>query len=106
MNEETYRNLVVFFLAVLIGLYIYDLMHFRNEKKVNSVNTVYNDNTEKMISLPKQIKSQKVCNKNICFIDKKNKKKHKEEEEIKSIGEINNGSLDDIESVVKKISNI
>ena len=98
MEEENYRNLVILLLCILIGLYIYDLTYAR---------LTITQNIEKITPYSKPIKKTNNCDKNICIIDKKIKKKYKEdeEEEIKSIGDINN-SLDDIESVVKKISNI
>ena len=101
MDEDTYRNLVILLLIVLIGLYIYDLIYIRCKTITNTENMKVNVKAiKKQNTLPPVI-----CENNICYIDKKNKKKYKEEE-IKSIGDINNNSLDDIESVVKKISNI
>ena len=96
MEEESYRNLVILLLFILIVLYIYDLSYAR---------MYITKNIEKSLPGSKSSKKTNNCDKNICIIDKKIKKKHKDDEEIKSIGDINN-SLDDIESVVKKISNI
>ena len=105
MDEETYRNLVILLLIVLIGLYIYDLTYIRCKTIKNNENIRTRVKTIKQNTIPPPV----ICENNICYIDNKNKKKYKkeeEEEEIKSIGNINNNSLDDIESVVKKISNI
>jgi hypothetical protein len=107
MDDETYRNLVIFLLITLIGLYLYDLTYVRCNTITNSEK---NKTSVKSVKTIKTIKKQNItppviCENNICYIDKKNKNKYKEEE-IKSIGDINNNSLDDIESVVKKISNI
>ena len=101
MEEESYRNLVILLLCILIVLYIYDLAYARIYITKNIEKTL----PEKTLTESKSTKKTNNCDKNICIIDKKIKKKHKEDEEIKSIGDINN-SLDDIESVVKKISNI
>ena len=101
MEEENYRNIVILLLCILIGLYIYDLSYTRSNIPKN---------IEKITPIQKTTKKNNICDKNICIIDKKTKKKYKkeeeEEEEIKRIGDIDNNSLDDIESVVKKISNI
>jgi hypothetical protein len=99
MKEETYRNLVILLLCVLIGLYIYDLSYTKHFSTVSN-------NIEKNIQLSKPNKKKIICDKNICILDNKKQKINKEDVEIKSIGNINNNSLDDIESVVKKISNV
>lgn len=109
MQEEIYRNLVILLLCILIGLYIYDLNYTRNKNTINQNNNILPLDKKKLSSKKIIPNKNKQCIGDLCPITIPIPPPIPPpiiiENDAKSIGDIDN-SLDDIGSVVKKISNI
>ena len=121
MQEEIYRNLVILLLCILIGLYIYDLNYNRNKNTTNQSNNILPSYKKKLSDKKNISNKNKQCIGDLCPLPPQIKSPIQLpiqspiklpikspiiiEKDAKSIGDIDN-SLDDIGSVVKKISNI
>lgn len=85
MENNNYLFWITFFLCIITGLYIYDIFYKNKEKKEKK---------------EKNVKKEKNINKEL---NNKPKNNQNENNDIFSIDDLNNNSLNELDSMVKNI---